>query len=145
VCATCVNNKHECAGYGEDSNATNDAKEKERKKPAPRESNASPRKVEQPIDPQLTRPSLQQTMSSVSQRSDSTSSHILKREDDGSNGVLSLSTRNRMPYFRYFGPTAIMPGFKQMVVKVRGKQHGSGQTASDRESTGLQDCNILLT
>ncbi|KAE9972642.1 hypothetical protein BLS_003939 [Venturia inaequalis] len=23
-----------------------------------------------------------------------------------------------MPYFRYFGPTAIMPGFKQMVVKV---------------------------
>ncbi|KAF2641864.1 hypothetical protein P280DRAFT_468363 [Massarina eburnea CBS 473.64] len=28
-----------------------------------------------------------------------------------------------MPYFRYFGPTAIMPGFKQMVVKVRGKQY----------------------
>ncbi|KAK1074013.1 hypothetical protein LTR33_009847, partial [Friedmanniomyces endolithicus] len=25
--------------------------------------------------------------------------------------------RNRMPYFRWLGPTAIMPGFKQMVVK----------------------------
>lgn len=37
-----------------------------------------------------------------------------------------------MPYFRYFGPTAIMPGFKQMVVKVRGKQHGTGHTTSDR-------------
>jgi hypothetical protein len=61
----------------------------------------------------------------------------LKNEDDGgvSNDVLSLSTRNRMPYFRYFGPTAIMPGFKQMVVKVRGKQHGSAQTTSDRTST----------
>jgi hypothetical protein len=72
----------------------------------------------------------------VSQRSDSTSSHILKREDDAasSNGGLSLSTRNRMPYFRYFGPTAIMPGFKQMVVKVRGKQHGSAQTASDQHA-----------
>jgi hypothetical protein len=36
-----------------------------------------------------------------------------------------------MPYFRYFGPTAIMPGFKQMVVKVRGKRHGTGHTTSD--------------
>ncbi|ORY09819.1 fungal-specific transcription factor domain-domain-containing protein [Clohesyomyces aquaticus] len=44
---------------------------------------------------------------------------------------LTLSTRNRMPYFRYFGPTAIMPGFKQMVVKVRGKQHSTGHTSSD--------------
>lgn len=135
MCSTCVNNKHECAGYGEDSNAAHDAKEKESKKAARRESNASQRKAEQPIDPQLTRPSLQQAISTASQRSDSASSHILKREDDGPGGVLSLSTRNRMPYFRYFGPTAIMPGFKQMVVKVRGKQHGSGQTASDREPT----------
>lgn len=46
--------------------------------------------------------------------------------------LLSLSTRNRMPYFRYFGPTAIMPGFKQMVVKVKSKQHGTGATSSDR-------------
>lgn len=37
-----------------------------------------------------------------------------------------------MPYFRYFGPTAILPGLRQMVVKVRGKQHGSAQTTSDR-------------
>jgi hypothetical protein len=27
--------------------------------------------------------------------------------------------RNRVPYFRYFGPTAIVPGFKQMVVQIR--------------------------
>ena len=38
-----------------------------------------------------------------------------------------------MPYFRYFGPTAIVPGLRQMVVKVRGKQHGSAQTTSDRK------------
>ncbi|KAH7066996.1 pathway-specific nitrogen regulator [Paraphoma chrysanthemicola] len=141
VCSTCVNNKHECAGYGDDS-STSDAKDT--KKAARRESHPTnsaplpppPRKQEQPIDPQLTGPPLQHAPSTVSQRSDSTSSHILKREDDGnsSNGLLSLSTRNRMPYFRYFGPTAIMPGFKQMVVKVRGKQHSSAPTTSDQHA-----------
>lgn len=35
-----------------------------------------------------------------------------------------------MPYFRYFGPTAIMPGFKQMVVKVKGKQHSTAGTST---------------
>ncbi|KAK8182937.1 fungal-specific transcription factor domain-containing protein [Phyllosticta citribraziliensis] len=50
-------------------------------------------------------------------------------EDDGH--ALSLSIRNRMPYFRYFGPTAIMPGFKQMVVKVKGKQHSATGTSTD--------------
>lgn len=62
--------------------------------------------------------------------------------DDGTNTSpsdrqgLSLSTRNRMPYFRYFGPTAIMPGFRQMIVKVKDKHHGSTATTSDAlEST----------
>ncbi|OJD30824.1 c6 transcription factor [Diplodia corticola] len=49
---------------------------------------------------------------------------------------LSLSIRNRMPYFRYFGPTAIMPGFKQMVVKVKGKQHSTGGTSTNDASLG---------
>ncbi|KAK7921378.1 hypothetical protein PG985_009400 [Apiospora marii] len=31
----------------------------------------------------------------------------------------------RVPYFRYFGPTAIVPGFKQMVVKVRNRRRSS--------------------
>ena len=46
------------------------------------------------------------------------------REDRGSpsssyttNSI--VSTRNRVPYFRYFGPTAIGPGFTQMVVQIR--------------------------
>jgi hypothetical protein len=39
-----------------------------------------------------------------------------------------------MPYFRYFGPTAIMPGFRQMVVKVRGQRHGSTHTLSDQHA-----------
>jgi hypothetical protein len=46
---------------------------------------------------------------------------------------LNFTTRNRMPYFRYFGPTAIMPGFKQMVVKVSEKQHSTTGTPSVEE------------
>ncbi|KAI9690346.1 MAG: hypothetical protein M1822_009308 [Bathelium mastoideum] len=38
--------------------------------------------------------------------------------------------RNRMPYFRYFGPTAIMPGFKQMIVKVKEHRPGGGAASS---------------
>jgi hypothetical protein len=145
VCATCVNNKHDCAGYGDDAPSTGDAKDAG-KKAARRESHAPPPKPPPPIDPQLTRPPLQHTVSTLSQHSSSTTHSqqpAPKREDDdGPYDVPSLSTRNRMPYFRYFGPTAIMPGFKQMVVKVRGKQPGSGgQTTSDQhilESSPIQ-------
>lgn len=33
---------------------------------------------------------------------------------------------HRVPYFRYFGPTAIVPGFKQMVVSVRDRRRSTG-------------------
>ena len=42
---------------------------------------------------------------------------------------LFAGPRNRMPYFRWLGPTAIMPGFKQMVVKV--KRQGSDLARSE--------------
>ncbi|KAH6680324.1 fungal-specific transcription factor domain-containing protein [Halenospora varia] len=36
------------------------------------------------------------------------------------------SESHRVPYFRYFGPTAIVPGFKQMVVSVREHRRSTG-------------------
>jgi hypothetical protein len=36
----------------------------------------------------------------------------------------------RVPYFRYFGPTAIVPGFKQMVVSVRDRRRSTGGSFS---------------
>ncbi|KAK3065488.1 hypothetical protein LTS18_006199 [Coniosporium uncinatum] len=56
----------------------------------------------------------------------------------GSQPFQSLATRNRMPYFRYFGPTAIMPGFKQMVVKVDEKRHTSQVTTSEAHGSPSQ-------
>lgn len=45
--------------------------------------------------------------------------------------LLSDRKALRMPYFRYFGPTAIVPGYKQMVVEVRSKPaHSGSATAS---------------
>ncbi|TLD23753.1 hypothetical protein PspLS_06551 [Pyricularia sp. CBS 133598] len=44
---------------------------------------------------------------------------------------------NRVPYFRYFGPTAIVPGFKQMVVNVpypRRSRGGSFSASSPTET-----------
>lgn len=54
------------------------------------------------------------------------------------NAFMTLSIRNRMPYFRYFGPTAIMPGFKQMVVKVRGKRHSTAMTSTESKYLSLE-------
>ncbi|KAL3436612.1 fungal-specific transcription factor domain-containing protein [Aspergillus tetrazonus] len=43
----------------------------------------------------------------------------------------SSSGRTHVPYFRYFGPTAIVPGFKQMVVQVRGSRKSNASLSSD--------------
>ena len=38
---------------------------------------------------------------------------------------------HRVPYFRYFGPTAIVPGYKQMVVSVRDRRRSGNASQSD--------------
>lgn len=43
---------------------------------------------------------------------------------------------HRVPYFRYFGPTAIVPGFKQMVVSVREHRRSTGERSSVVMSPG---------
>ncbi|KAI9932147.1 hypothetical protein MW887_009656 [Aspergillus wentii] len=44
---------------------------------------------------------------------------------------LGSSSRTHAPYFRYFGPTAIVPGFKQMVVQVRGSRKSNPSMSSE--------------
>ncbi|KAE8440919.1 hypothetical protein EG329_006316 [Mollisiaceae sp. DMI_Dod_QoI] len=43
---------------------------------------------------------------------------------------------HRVPYFRYFGPTAIVPGFKQMVVSVREHRRSTGASSTVAVSPG---------
>ncbi|OJJ50065.1 hypothetical protein ASPZODRAFT_128670 [Penicilliopsis zonata CBS 506.65] len=50
---------------------------------------------------------------------------------ESSRTSLSSTNRTHVPYFRYFGPTAIVPGFKQMVVQVRGSRKSNPSISSD--------------
>ncbi|PLB48925.1 hypothetical protein P170DRAFT_475257 [Aspergillus steynii IBT 23096] len=50
---------------------------------------------------------------------------------ESSRTSLSSSSRTHVPYFRYFGPTAIVPGFKQMVVQVRGSRKSNPSLSSE--------------
>ena len=45
--------------------------------------------------------------------------------------ALFSGARNRMPYFRWLGPTAIMPGFKQMVVKIKWQDNDMTRSSTD--------------
>ncbi|KAF9887077.1 hypothetical protein FE257_010571 [Aspergillus nanangensis] len=49
---------------------------------------------------------------------------------ESSRTSLSSGARTHVPYFRYFGPTAIVPGFKQMVVQVRGSRKSNPSLSS---------------
>jgi len=44
-------------------------------------------------------------------------------------GQASQTLNRRVPYFRWFGPTAIVRGFKQMVVSVRESRRSMGPTS----------------
>ncbi|KAK4545370.1 hypothetical protein LTR36_003550 [Oleoguttula mirabilis] len=73
--------------------------------------------------------------SSTSERSPCTANSLLAaeliRDRERDQEPLFSGPRNRMPYFRWLGPTAIMPGFKQMVVKVKRQDTDMARSSSD--------------
>ncbi|KAI8949911.1 fungal-specific transcription factor domain-containing protein [Xylaria longipes] len=83
--------------------------------------------------PQTTTNPRQSSFSTSDSRSPNSRSPVLHHGESG----------QRVPYFRYFGPTAIVPGFKQMVVKVRGRRRSSMSATSP--STGSVQAGLLST
>ncbi|KAK2053771.1 hypothetical protein LY76DRAFT_258130 [Colletotrichum caudatum] len=63
--------------------------------------------------------------------------------------VLHHTERHRVPYFRYFGPTAIVPGYKQMVVSVRDRRRSTGgsvgATSPSSGSSVIQPMGMTLS
>jgi hypothetical protein len=57
----------------------------------------------------------------------------------------SQAESHRVPYFRYFGPTAIVPGFKQMVVSVREHRRSTGAGSSAASTSSNQALSSKLT
>ncbi|RDA91993.1 hypothetical protein CP533_6028 [Ophiocordyceps camponoti-saundersi (nom. inval.)] len=49
-------------------------------------------------------------------------------DDVPTSPTLRRTHNHRIPYFRYFGPTAIVPGFKQMVVSVRDRRRSTAES-----------------
>ncbi|OTA57899.1 hypothetical protein K449DRAFT_335069 [Hypoxylon sp. EC38] len=57
--------------------------------------------------------------------------------DTGHSPIQYHNESHRVPYFRYFGPTAIVPGFKQMVVKVRDRRRSSISATSPSAGSSI--------
>ncbi|KAI0469344.1 fungal-specific transcription factor domain-containing protein [Xylaria cf. heliscus] len=93
-------------------------------------SQSTPRR--EAVGPRATNPR-QSSFSTEDGRSPSSRSPVLHHSESG----------HRVPYFRYFGPTAIVPGFKQMVVKIRGRRRSSMSATSP--STGSIQAGLLST
>jgi hypothetical protein len=133
-CNTCTNNKLECTGYADDNpSGIPNADDAETPRPAPpnlcrsekadsmrapparnltttnsrSQKQRPPHSIKDTIRPDTQHPRPQ------SSRDGHDQSYFPKQTPS-----LFSDARNRMPYFRWLGPTAIMPGFKQMVVKV---------------------------
>ncbi|KAL1998634.1 hypothetical protein VTN02DRAFT_5862 [Thermoascus thermophilus] len=144
VCKTCSNYGHTCLGYNEPPQLQSQAKTHSRNaataaSPA-RTVNAdshAPRAVQShsPETPRITLPSsvpekspsaanvseskvVALTKDTLSQANKEREPAAVESPESGRTS-LGSSHRTHVPYFRYFGPTAIVPGFKQMVVRVR--------------------------
>lgn len=98
MCGTCTQNKHECAGYGAETDHSPTDGGKEAKRAARRESNASSNtstpKLKQEATPQPSRPPLPDATSTTSHISDSpANSRPPKRDMD--NGTTRLDQMHR--------------------------------------------------
>jgi hypothetical protein len=129
-CSTCKENGHQCLGYNDSaappasrstakSNANSEAATK-------KDEEDVPEIKEKERSPKIRRKEKEQKDGSPVEKSQAYEDDMLmdgSYNDDGTN--LQLQSR-RVPYFRYFGPTAIVPGFKQMVVSIREHRRSMG-------------------
>ncbi|KAL2871907.1 putative C6 transcription factor [Aspergillus lucknowensis] len=161
VCKTCSDYNHECLGYSEPAThvrAQSDTLSRTPTTPSlptPNDSVAlrgasetesrpsdSPRRETQPsaVDnlgnsPEVPKPLKLDGPSPARDASVRTArereQHTAGESPESNRTSISSSGRTHVPYFRYFGPTAIVPGFKQMVVQVRGSRKSNASLSSD--------------
>ncbi|GKZ73588.1 hypothetical protein AnigIFM60653_008008 [Aspergillus niger] len=163
VCKTCSDYNHICQGYSEPSAHARSQSDAASRTPtiaplptpgdatalraarkAASRSPSSPRRTIVPITDGVDKPS--EALKPLEPKEEplptDTSSRTTKEFEQPNNGAspessrtsLSSSARTHVPYFRYFGPTAIVPGFKQMVVQVRGSRKSNPSLSSGLHS-----------
>ncbi|KAJ5970277.1 uncharacterized protein N7479_000195 [Penicillium vulpinum] len=156
VCKTCSDYKHVCLGYTESTAHLRTQSDSASRAPprlsAPNElSEHASRAVEssspEPMPITIPKACADKPKTKAPGSKDASSfgdnSSLANKEldtqpvgDSPSSGRTSVSSggRTHVPYFRYFGPTAIVPGFKQMVVQVRGSRRSNPSMSSDSPS-----------
>ena len=132
LCDTCTQNKLECAGYGDEQQDGVPEVVTRRKASVSQKPNggglrkrAATRVKDEPLqdsvdneDARSSRPVMRDT-APLARKVQSHATEDVPNGHERHSDSLFAGPRNRMPYFRWLGPTAIMPGFKQMVVKVK--------------------------
>ncbi|EME47367.1 hypothetical protein DOTSEDRAFT_69339 [Dothistroma septosporum NZE10] len=147
-CDTCKQNKLDCAGYSAETAATpshkRSASDASTRRPSEQEVKPGPIQARRPLSPYArsrhgSSNDISQTRTTSGGRSPRTTATESKAQStdetkagDGQDSLFS-GPRNRMPYFRWLGPTAILPGFKQMVVKVKRSDTDAGWSSTNGE------------
>ncbi|KAJ5351998.1 hypothetical protein N7452_000972 [Penicillium brevicompactum] len=153
VCKTCSDYKHVCLGYTESTAHLRTQSDSTSQAPRVSAPNGSSHNVARavessspdPVPPNIPAPAVDR----ISELQDTGLKDIpfldvssrnkeleMRAEDspESSRASVSSGSRTHVPYFRYFGPTAIVPGFKQMVVQVRGSRKSNPSMSSDSPS-----------
>ena len=131
-CSTCTENGHACGGYegsaqarkASPNHSSDEAPEARKDAVASKPANGGTSNGESHV------PVLEKVTSIDSTSSHENALHRMNHDSPNSSHTTNsmASARNRVPYFRYFGPTAIVPGFKQMVVQMRDHRRSFNST-----------------
>lgn len=144
ICSTCTKNGHQCLGYPEDArkdgaDLTEPSKQPVDEEDAPLiddsadDQDRKPRRLDietarpQPVDAEQDADASKTSSPPPSRHRSLPSANT---DDTPTSPTLRRNHNHRIPYFRYFGATAIVPGFKQMVVSVRDRRRSTGGSQS---------------
>ncbi|KAK4505751.1 hypothetical protein PRZ48_003716 [Zasmidium cellare] len=143
-CETCKQNKLECAGYSTETptnpghkRTASERRSSEQDGGATRKSPFSPNNELKGMN------GLSRTISGGQSPKNMADSVDGSKNGDAARDSLFSGPRNRMPYFRWLGPTAIMPGFKQMVVKVKRQDTDVARSSTNGDPVRSPSLNNL--
>lgn len=153
-CKTCTDNGQACGGYADSQHPRKECTangDDETQDESDNPTSNSPRRPPEHLDSTYDRrkPAISKS-NTVELTASETSNPFLEgttaraeRDSPGSSYTANsmASAQNRVPYFRYFGPTAIVPGFKQMVVQMKDHRRSvnsiSGESPGSNPITGI--------
>ncbi|KAL2432674.1 hypothetical protein ABEF95_014383 [Exophiala dermatitidis] len=140
-CKTCTENGHVCSGFAEpqsrkdDEGAEHDVEDQKDSGSSTPWRYGTESEGQHSLRPKAERlPSTGNVTTAKAGDRDEAAGIFSPASNNTANSL--TSTRNRVPYFRYFGPTAIVPGFKQMVVQVKDHRRSLPSMPGESPSSG---------